>query len=595
MNKGLRKGLTSYGDDGFSLFLRKAFIKAAGYSDDALDRSIVGITNTASDYNPCHGNAPQLIEAAKRGVMLAGAMPMVFPTISIHESFAHPTSMYLRNLMAMDTEEMIRAQPMDAVIVIGGCDKTLPAQIMAAASVDLPTVVIPVGPMVVGHHKGEVLGACTDCRRLWGAHRAGDLDEAEIASVNGRLAPSVGTCMVMGTASTMACITEAIGLSLPMSATIPAPHAERIRLAEASGRRAAEMAVAGGPRPSELLTARSLRTAQIVMQAIGGSTNGVIHLTAIANRLCLPIDLLGFDAIGRTVPVLVDLKPSGDHYMEDFHHAGGVPKLLKELGNSIDLDSPTVAGGTLRDVVRNAEDVPGQTVIRSLSDPIKPTGAMAVLSGNIAPSGALIKHSAATPRLLQHEGRAVVFESISDMAARVDDPDLDVSPNDVLVLRNAGPKGAPGMPEAGYLPIPKKLGKLGVKDMVRISDARMSGTAFGTIVLHVTPELAVGGPLALVRTGDTIRLDVAERRIDLLVEEGELARRRSEMTALGRPAWAARGYARLFYESVTQADEGCDFDFMQLTVPQFLVRPESGSPGFIRQPSGPPPGRTPGA
>ncbi len=562
MSGGLRKGLTAYGDAGFSLFLRRAFIKAMGYSDDALERPIVGITNTYSDYNPCHGNVPQLIEAAKRGVMLAGAMPMVFPTISIHESFAHPTSMFLRNLMAMDTEEMIRAQPMDAVIVIGGCDKTLPAQVMAAASVDLPTIVIPVGPMVVGHHRGEELGACTDCRRLWSAHRAGEIDADEIEVVNGRLAPSVGTCMVMGTASTMACMVEAMGLALPMSATIPAPHAERIRIAEASGRRAAAMAVSGEPRPSALMTVSAFRNAQVVMQAIGGSTNGLIHLTAMANRTPVRIDLEAFDAIGREVPVLVDLKPSGDHYMEHFHHAGGVPKLLRELGGLVDLDAPTVAGGTLRDIVAAAEDVPGQTVIRTAASPVKPTGAMAVLHGNLAPRGALIKHSAATPRLLQHTGRAVVFESIPDMAARIDDPDLDVTADDVLVLRQAGPKGAPGMPEAGYLPIPKKLGREGVKDMVRISDARMSGTAFGTIVLHVTPESAVGGPLALVRTGDIIRLDVEARRIDLLVDEAELASRTAALPAATRPDWAARGYARLYHDTVTQADQGCDFDFM---------------------------------
>lgn len=562
MSKGLRKGLTSYGDAGFSLFLRKAFIKAMGYSNDALNRPIVGITNTYSDYNPCHGNVPVLIEAAKRGVMLAGGMPMVFPTISIHESFAHPTSMYLRNLMAMDTEEMIRAQPMDAVIIIGGCDKTLPAQIMAAASADLPTVVIPVGPMVVGHHKGEVLGACTDCRRIWSAHRAGEIDEAEVEMVNGRLAPSVGTCMVMGTASTMACITEAMGLSLPMSATVPAPHAERVRIAEASGKRAAEMAVSGGPLPSEILTAAAFRNAQAVMQAIGGSTNGIIHLTAIANRTRHKIDLEAFDALGREVPVLIDLKPSGQHYMEHFHHAGGVPKLLKELGNLIDLDAKTVAGGTLRDVVAAAEEVPGQTVIRSVVDPIKAVGAMAVLWGNLAPRGAVIKHSAATPRLLQHTGRAVVFDSIPDMANRIDDPDLDVGPDDVLVLRNAGPKGAPGMPEAGYLPIPKKLGRQGVKDMVRISDARMSGTAFGTIVLHITPESADGGPLGLVQTGDQICLDVKGRRIDLLVDDAELKRRQAGLGVVGLPEWAERGYARLLYQTVQQADEGCDFDFM---------------------------------
>ncbi|KQU24437.1 dihydroxy-acid dehydratase [Methylobacterium sp. Leaf94] len=567
MSKGLRKGLTSYGDAGFSLFLRKAFIKAAGYSDDALDRPIVGITNTASDYNPCHGNAPALIEAAKRGVMLAGGLPMVFPTISIHESFAHPTSMFLRNLMAMDTEEMLRAQPMDAVLVIGGCDKTLPAQIMAAASVDLPTVVIPVGPMVVGHHKGEVLGACTDCRRLWSAHRAGEIDEDEIERVNGRLAPSVGTCMVMGTASTMACVTEALGLSLPMSATVPAPHAERIRIAEASGRRAAEMAVSGGPRPSELLTPAAFRNAQIVLQAIGGSTNGLIHLTAIANRTPHGIDLDAFDALGRAVPVLVDLKPSGQHYMEHFHHAGGVPALLRNLGALIDLDAATVAGGTLRDVVAAAEAVPGQTVIRSADDPIKPVGAMAVLRGNLAPRGALIKHSAASPALLQHTGRAVVFGSIADMTTRIDDPDLDVGPDDVLVLQNGGPKGAPGMPEAGYLPIPKKILARGIKDMVRISDARMSGTAFGTIVLHITPESAVGGPLGLVRTGDRIRLDTAGRRIDVLVDDAVLEARRTALGPAQRPDWARRGYAHLFYGSVLQADEGCDFDFLRAEPP----------------------------
>ncbi|WP_316233039.1 IlvD/Edd family dehydratase [Bradyrhizobium sp. SZCCHNPS2010] len=565
MTDGLRKGLTAYGDAGFSLFLRKAFIKAMGYSDDALDRPIVGITNTYSDYNPCHGNVPQILEAVKRGVMLSGAMPFVFPTISIAESFAHPTSMYLRNLMAIETEEMIRAQPMDAVVVIGGCDKTLPAQIMAAVSADLPTVVIPVGPMVVGHHKGQVLGACTDCRRLWAKYRAGEIDDQEIEAVNGRLAPSVGTCMVMGTASTMACITEALGLSLPMSATIPAPHAERFRSAEASGRVAAEMAKAKGPRPTELLTPAAFKNAQVVLQAIGGSTNGLIHLTAIAGRTPLTIDLDAFDRLGREVPVLVDLKPSGEHYMEHFHHAGGVPKLLKQLGNLIDLDVKTVTGETLREVVAKAEDVPGQDVIRPRQDPIKREGGLAVLRGNLAPRGAVIKHSAASERLLQHTGRAVVFESIEDMTLRIDDPGLDVSADDVLVLRNAGPKGAPGMPEAGYLPIPKKLARGGTKDMVRISDARMSGTAFGTIVLHITPESAVGGPLALVRTGDRIRLDVEQRSIDLQVDDAELATRRAALTAASTPDWASRGYAHLFHETILQADEGCDFDFMRRT------------------------------
>jgi dihydroxy-acid dehydratase len=561
MTRGLKKGLTSYGDAGFSLFLRKAFIKAMGYSDDALDRPIVGITNTYSDFNPCHGNVPQLIEAAKRGVMLAGAMPMVFPTISIHESFAHPTSMFLRNLMAMDTEEMIRAQPMDAVILIGGCDKTLPAQIMGAVSVDLPTVVIPVGPMVVGHHRGEELGACTDCRRLWSAYRAGTIDADEIDVVNGRLAPSVGTCMVMGTASTIASMVEALGLCLPFGATIPAPHAERIRLAEASGKLAAEMAVSGGPKPSDLITPASIRNAAVVMQSIGGSTNGVIHLAAIANRTPHGFDLASIDDIGRKVPVLVDLKPSGAHYMEHFHHAGGVPKLLKQLGDLIDTTCPTISGQTLGQIAAAAEEVPGQDVIRPRDNPIKAEGSMAVLYGNLAPGGAIIKQAAASPRLMQHRGRAVVFEDLADMAARIDAPDLDVTAGDVLVLKNAGPKGAPGMPEAGYLPIPKKLGAIGVKDMVRISDARMSGTAFGTIVLHINPESAIGGPLSLVRTGDMIELDVAGRRIDLMIDAAEFATRRAQLPP-PRPL-PQRGYARLYEATVTQADEGCDFDFLR--------------------------------
>jgi dihydroxy-acid dehydratase len=564
MTSGLRKGLTSYGDPGFSLFLRKAFIKAKGFSDDALDRPIIGVTDTYSDFNPCHGNVPQLIEAVKRGVMLAGGLPMEFPTISIHESFSAPTSMYMRNLMAMDTEEMVRAQPMDAVVVIGGCDKTLPAQIMGAVSADKPAIVVPTGPMVVGHHKGEELGACTDCRRLWAQRRAGKMDEAEVEVVSGRLAPSVGTCMVMGTASTMACVVEALGFSLPYAAAVPAVHAERVRIAEASGKKAVEMAKAGSPTPRQLFTQRSLNNALIVLQAIGGSTNGIVHLAAMAGRAGIKLDLDAFDALSKQVPVLIDLKPSGDHYMEHFHHAGGVPRLMQELSDILDLDAPSVIG-TLRDHVKVAEDVPGQTVIRTRKNPINAQGAMCVLRGNIAPRGAVIKQSAATPKLMTHEGRAVVFENIEDMTNRMDDPNLDVNPDDVLVLRNAGPKGAPGMPEAGYLPIPRKLAQQGVKDMVRISDARMSGTAFGTIVLHITPESADGGPLGLVRTGDRIRLDVPKRSIELLVDDAELAKRRAAWVAPAPHAGSDRGYSWLFQSHVTQADEGCDFDFLQST------------------------------
>nr|WP_091856625.1 IlvD/Edd family dehydratase [Bosea robiniae] len=558
--RGMRRNLATYGDPGFSLFLRKAFIKAAGFSDDALDRPIIGITNTFSDFNPCHGNVPRLIEAVKRGVMLAGGLPMEFPTISIHESFANPTSMFLRNLMAIDTEEMIRAQPVDSVVLIGGCDKTVPAQLMGAVSADVPAIQLITGPMLVGHHKGEVLGACTDCRRLWGQHRAGQIDEAEIEVLSGRLAPTQGTCMVMGTASTMGCLVEALGIALPGTGTIPATHADRIRAAEASGREAVRLAK-GGPKPSELLTEAAFRNALTVLQAIGGSTNGLVHLAAIARRAGLSIDLEEFDAIGRKVPVLIDLKPSGDHYMEHFHWAGGVPKLMKELGEHLDRSAATIDGRTIGEIADAAEEVPNQSIIRTAQSPVKPTGGMAVLRGNLAPGGAVIKHSAASSALLTHTGRAVVFTSVEDMVRRMDDPGLDVKADDVLVLTNAGPRGAPGMPEAGYIPIPKKLAQAGVKDMVRISDARMSGTAFGTIVLHITPESAVGGPLGLVRDGDLIRLDVPARTIALLVDEVELARRKAEWHPPAHLSEASRGYRHLYLTTVLQADEGCDFDF----------------------------------
>jgi dihydroxy-acid dehydratase len=564
MPSGLRKGLTFYGDAGFSLFLRRAFIKAMGFTDDALDRPIVGITDTFSDFNPCHGNVPDLIEAVKRGVMLAGGLPMAFPTISIHESFSHPTSMFLRNLMALDTEEMIRAQPMDAVVLVGGCDKTLPAQLMGAASADIPAIVLPTGPMLVGHYKGEVLGACTDCRRLWARHRAGELDEATIDEISGRLAPTKGTCMVMGTASTVACMTEALGMTLPGAASIPATHADRVRVAEASGVAAVRLA-AEKITPRQIMTPTAFRNAFTVLQAIGGSTNAVIHFTAIAGRLGIRVDLDEFDRLGREVPVLVDLKPSGEHYMEHFHWAGGVPRLLQELSSMLNTSARTVAGGTLADVIAGAEQVPGQTVIRTGKNPIAVGGGLAVLRGNLAPDGALLKRSAATPRLMQHEGRAVVFNGLGDMAARLDSDALEVTPNDVLVLRYAGPKGAPGMPEAGYIPIPRKLARQGVKDMVRISDARMSGTAFGTIVLHVAPEAAVGGTLALAHTGDRVRLDAAGRGVDLLVDDAELQRRRAAWRPPAPPPGADRGYLHLFLREVIQANEGCDFAFCRPT------------------------------
>jgi dihydroxy-acid dehydratase len=561
---GMRKGLTSYGDSDFSLFLRKAFIKGAGYTDDALERPIVGIANTASSYNPCHGNAPQLIEAVKRGVMLAGGLPMDFPSISIHESFASPTSMYLRNLMSMDTEEMIRAQPMDAVVLIGGCDKTVPAQLMGAASAGIPAVQLVTGSMLTGSHEGVRVGACTDCRRYWGHYRAEEIDSDEISRVNNQLVASVGTCSVMGTASTMACVAEALGIALPGSASPPAVTADRIRIAEKSGGTAVEL-TKSKLTPDKIITAKSVENALRVLLAIGGSTNGIIHLTAIAGRLGIPVDLDRVHAIGTETPVLVDLKPSGQHYMEDFHRAGGVPALLRELKPLLHLDAMTVTGRTLGEEMERAGAGYAQDVVRTRTNPIYPQGGIAVLRGNLAPGCAIIKQSAANPKLMEHEGRAVVFEDLEDLANRIDDDALDVNADDVLVLRNIGPRGAPGMPEAGYIPIPKKLARAGVKDIVRISDGRMSGTAGGTIVLHVTPESAIGGPLAYVRSGDRIRLSVKNREISVLVSDEELARRARD-NPVKQPT-APRGYRKLFLQTVTQADTGVDFDFLRAPPP----------------------------
>ena len=557
---GFRQGLTSYGDQGFSLFLRKAFIKGAGYTDAALDKPVIGIANTASAYNPCHGNSAQLIEALERGILLAGGLPMTFPTISLHESFAAPTSMYLRNLMAMDTEEMLRAQPMDAVVLIGGCDKTVPAQLMGAASAGLPAIQLITGSMLTGSHRGERVGACTDCRRYWARYRAGEVDEAEKDEVNDRLVASVGTCSVMGTASTMACIAEALGMTVPGGASPPAVTADRMRVAELTGTQAVQLAHTRLG-IDQILTADAFENALRVLLAIGGSTNGLVHLAAMAGRVGLDLDLDAFDRMGRETPVLIDLKPSGQHYMEDFHHAGGMPALLRELRPLLKLDALTITGKTLGENLDIAPAPFAQTVIRSVDNPIYPQGGIAVLRGNLAPAGAIIKQSAADPRLMEHEGRAVVFENSADLAARIDDPDLDVHAHDILVLKNIGPKGAPGMPEAGYLPIPQKLARAGVKDMVRISDGRMSGTAFGTVVLHVTPEAAVGGPLAYVQTGDRIRLSVSERSLEWLVSPEELAQRQKAKPVT--PPTAARGYRQLFLKTVNQADQGADFDFLR--------------------------------
>jgi dihydroxy-acid dehydratase len=558
---GISKGLTNYGDTGFSLFLRKAFIKGAGYTDRALERPVIGITNTGSAYNPCHGNMPQLIEAVKRGILMAGGLPMDFPTISVHESFSQPTSMYLRNLMSMDTEEMLRAQPMDAVVLIGGCDKTVPAQLMGAASVGLPAVQLVTGSMLTGSHRGERVGACTDCRRYWGRFRANEIDAQEVADVNNQLVASVGTCSVAGTASTMACIAEALGMTVPGGASPPAVTADRIRVAERSGQVAVEMARAGLT-IDKILTPQAFENAVRVLLAMGGSTNGIVHLAAIAGRMGYSLDLRALDVMSKNTPVLLDLKPSGDHYMEDFHAAGGMATLLHELRPLLHLDALTVTGRTLGEELDASGARFKQHVVRSLDQPIYPQGGIAVLYGNLAPGGAIIKQSAADAKLMEHEGRAVVFENAQDLANRIDDPDLDVNADDILVLKNIGPKGA-AMPEAGYLPIPRKLAAAGVKDMVRISDGRMSGTAFGTIVLHVTPEAAVGGPLAWVQTGDRIRLSVSKRQIDWLISDEELvARQAAKPVSIPQ---APRGYQHLFLKSVTQADQGADFDFLMST------------------------------
>jgi dihydroxy-acid dehydratase len=557
---GMRRGLTRYGDEDFALYLRKAFIKAMGYSDDALGRPVIGIANTFSAYNACHANVPQLVEAVKRGVMLAGGLPMEFPTISLHESFSFPTSMYLRNLMSMDTEEMMQALPMDACVLIGGCDKTVPAQLMAAASADIPAIQLVTGPMLSGTHREERIGACTDCRRFWGEYRGGAIDDAEIGEIEGRLVPTAGTCGVMGTASTMACMTEALGMMLPGGATIPAVAADRQRHAEAAGARAMKLA-SEGLKPSAIMTPKAFENALRVLLAIGGSTNGIVHAAAIAGRLGIEVDMEAFDALGSDTPVLVDLKPNGQFYMDDLHKAGGMAAILRELKPLLNLDCLTVSGRTLGEEIDDLPPAFRQEIVRPLADPLHSGGGIAFLKGNLAGDGAIIKQSACSEELLVHSGRAVVFNSLEDMANRIDDPDLDVTKDDVLILRNAGPKGAPGMPEAGYIPIPKKLATEGVRDMVRISDCRMSGTASGTIVLHASPEAAVGGPLALVETGDIVRLDVPGRTLEMDVAADELERRRAAWTP-PETVHAERGYRKLYMDHVTQAGEGVDFDFL---------------------------------
>ncbi len=557
--QGLANRLTQYGDRDFALFLRRSFAQSMGFSQEALGKPIVGIVNTYSEFNNCHRGFRELVEAVKRGVWQAGGLPLEFPTISLGEVFLNPTSMMMRNLMSMDVEVMLRAQPIDAAVLIGGCDKTLPALLMGAASAGLPAIALAAGPMLTGNFQGERLGACTDCRRYWAKYRRGEIERATVDEVEGQLATTAGTCSVMGTASTMACVVEALGMMLPGGAAIPAVHADRLRHGEASGKCAVDLAHSGLT-TDRIMTEHAFENALRVLLAIGGSTNGIIHLTAIAGRLGLRLGLEQLDALSDETPVLVDLKPTGDFYMEDFYRAGGMPVVLQELKRCLHLDTLTVTGETLGQLLDGPFQFPTwQEVIRPADHPLQSAGALVVLKGNLAPDGAILKRSAASPDLLEVRGRAFVFTSLDDLARRIDDPDLDVHPDDILVLQNGGPVGAPGMPEAGYVPIPRKLA--GVKDMVRISDARMSGTAFGTVVLHVSPESAIGGPLGLVRNGDLIELSVARRQLNLLISNEELERRRAAWMPTARAA--PRGYEKLFLSSVQQAHLGADFDFLR--------------------------------
>ncbi len=557
---GRRGGLTSYGDAGFSTFMRRAFAKGMGFSDEDLRRPVIGICNSWSELNHCNAHLRTVAEAVKRGVWQAGGWPLEFPTISLGEMFISPTAMLYRNLMAMDTEEMIRAQPLDGVVLLANCDKTTPAQLMGAASADVPAIMVTGGPMLNGRWRGQDLGACTDCRRYWTEYRAGTIGDEELGELEDALFRSSGHCMVMGTASTMASVAEALGMILPGGAAIPAPDSRRLRLAEATGRRIVEM-VDEDVRPSAILTRAAFENAIRVCVAIGGSTNAVIHLVAIARRAGVDLPLELFDDLSRSTPLVASMRPAGANQMEQLFEAGGIPAVMRELLPLLHSDAATVTGQTVAENLRAVERSERREVVAPLAAPFAPEGGLAVLRGNLAPNGAVIKHAAASPDLQRHRGRAVVFDSVEEMTLRINDPALDVRPEDVLVLRNAGPIGGPGMPEAGMIPIPRKLLEAGVRDMVRISDARMSGTAYGTVVLHVAPEAAVGGPLATVRDGDEIELDVPARRLELLISEENLRTRLARQGRPPLPEESRRGYGWLYAHHVLQADQGCDFDF----------------------------------
>jgi len=553
-----------YGPDDFRSFGHRSRAASMGcIQADYAGKPVIAIINTWSDINPCHSHLRQRAEDVKRGIWQAGGFPIEMPAITLGETFQKPSTMMYRNLLAMETEELLRSYPADGCVLLGGCDKTTPALLMGAISMNIPAIYVPAGPMLRGNWHGKILGSGSDGSKYWAERRAGNINEQAWKEIEEGIARSAGTCMTMGTASTMTSVTEVLGLSLPGASSIPAVDANHPKMANQSGRRIVEM-VWEELKPLDILSEAAFDNAITSVFALGGSTNAVIHLVALGGRAGIKVGIERFDQLSKTTPLLANIRPSGQYLMEDFFYAGGLPALLKALAPKLHLRCLTVTGKTLGENIAGAE-IYNADVIRTLDRPILESGGLAILRGNLAPNGAVIKAAAAEPRLWKHTGRAVLFDSFEEMNARIDDPSLDVDADSVLVLRNAGPKGAPGMPEWGNLPIPQKLLKAGIRDMVRISDARMSGTSYGACVLHVSPESFVGGPLALLKEGDLVELDVPGRQLSMLVSEDELARRR----AAWRPKEGiyARGYGKLFMQHIKQADEGCDFDFLEGTAP----------------------------
>jgi dihydroxy-acid dehydratase len=551
-----------FGRDDLRSWGHRSRAKQAGFTaEDIAGKPVIAILNTWSDANPCHAHLRLRADEVKRGIWQAGGFPMEIPLLTLGETFMKPSTMLYRNLLAMEAEEALRSYPADGAVLLGGCDKTVPALIMGATSANLPAIYVPAGPMLRGNWRGQLLGSGSDVWKYWAERRAGTVDDCTIREIEDGIARSFGTCMTMGTASTMAAAAEALGVMLPGASSIPAADSAHPRMASLAGRRIVEM-VWEDVKPRDILTREAFENAITTVMAIGGSTNAIIHLVAMAGRAGVDLDLECFDAVSRRTPLIGNIRPCGKYLMEDLFYAGGLPAVLARLGELVHAECVTVNGRTLGENIAGAT-VWNEDVIASRGRPLEPEGGVAVLRGNLAPDGAVIKHMAAERRLLKHEGPAVVFRDYNDLAARIDDPALPVTADSVLVLQNAGPLGGPGMPEWGMLPIPKKLLEQGVRDMVRISDARMSGTSYGTCVLHVAPESFVGGPLALVQDGDIIELDVPARRLTLRVDEGELARRRAAWTP--RDIQYPRGFGRMYAAHVTQANRGCDFDFLEGT------------------------------